>query len=91
MLNSGTVQGDDGSRNPLNAPRCAETADILAINAPLNQGLMLCDKRPLVATGNLVNHQRRQRQGALIHRGEGLAAEHDTLAGTDKPVRLLTR
>lgn len=46
---------------------------------------MLCDKRLPLATGNLVNRRQQQRQGALIHRVEGLAAEHDTLAGTDRP------
>lgn len=52
---------------------------------------VLCDKRLLVTTGNLVNRRRQERQEALIHRGEGLAAEHDTLAGTDKPAAVLTR
>ncbi|CAM4625371.1 unnamed protein product [Leuciscus chuanchicus] len=46
---------------------------------------VLCDKRLAVATGNLVNRRRQQRQGALIHRGKGLAAEHD------KPAAVLTR
>ncbi len=46
---------------------------------------VLGDKRLPVATGNLVNRRRQQRQGALIHRGEGLATEQHILAGTDKP------